>query len=253
MSHQNADRPIRTARVQSPGGPPIAWRPDSVRLHPEARLTLEPDSLHLWRIETGENGLDPDDGWAQLSEVQRVRVEALRHDRQRERYLRALAGLNRVLATYLGRSPAQIRIARHSTGKPYLAGTDCWLSFSFSHSGDLALVAVSAGEEAAVGVDCEQIRPRVNTLAIARRLFDPETVAELEALSESRRLERFYRAWTALEADVKCDGRGLLRPRPPTAVAPQIAHVIPAPGYIAAVARARLPPVETWRMLEFRD
>ncbi|MCK7581755.1 MAG: 4'-phosphopantetheinyl transferase superfamily protein [Chromatiales bacterium] len=114
-------------------------------------------------------------------------------------------------------------------------------------------MALSTGPDAALGVDCEWIRPRGNLLTIARRLFEPETVAELEAAPESERLERFHIAWTALEADVKCDGRGLFRPRPPGTSVPEIAHVIPAPGYIAAVARAGLPPIEHWRLLEFRD
>ncbi|BCU07103.1 4'-phosphopantetheinyl transferase family protein [Allochromatium tepidum] len=216
----------------------------------ELGSTLKPGALHLWRIDTGEGGADPDRCRTLLSETQRARVEALRHDAHRARYARALAGLNRILAAYLDRPPGQIRIERSPTGKPYLDGADRRLAFSFSHSGDLALVALSTGADAALGVDCEWIRPRASLTAIARRLFDPATVAELEAAPESERLERFHIAWTALEADVKCDGRGLFRPRPPGAVAPQIAHVVPAPGYIAAVARARLPPVETWRMLE---
>jgi 4'-phosphopantetheinyl transferase len=233
---------------------PLAlWPPSPTRPNLEPDSTLESGALHLWRIDTSEGGADPDGCRARLSEVQRARVEALRHDAHRARYIRALAGLNRVLATYLDRPPDQIRIERHPTGKPYLDGADRWLSFSFSHSGDLALVALSTGADAALGVDCEWIRPRANLPAIARRLFDSATVAELEAAPESERLERFHIAWTALEADVKCDGRGLFRPRPPGAVAPQIAHVVPAPGYIAAVARARLPPIETWRMLEFYD
>lgn len=229
------------------------WRPAPNRPNPDFDARLEPGELHLWRIDTGEGGADPDRCGTLLSEAQRARVDALRHDTHRARYTRALAGLNRILATYLDRPPAQIRIERHPTGKPYLDGADRWLSFSFSHSGDLALVALSVGPDAALGVDCEWVRPRANLPAIARRLFDPATVAELEAAPESERLERFLIAWTALEADVKCDGRGLFRPRPPGAVAPQIAHVVPAPGYIAAVARATLAPVETWQMLEFYD
>lgn len=209
--------------------------------------------MHLWRIDTGEGGADLDRCRTQLSEAQHARVEALRHEAHRARYIRALAGLNRILAAYLDRPHGQIRIERHPTGKPYLDGADRWLSFSFSHSGDLALVALSTGADAALGVDCEWIRPRANLLAIARRLFEPATVAELEAVPEPERLERFHIAWTALEADVKCDGRGLFRPRPPGTTAPEIAHVVPAPGYIAAVARARLPPIATWRMLEWLD
>lgn len=229
------------------------WHPVPHRTDVELGSTLEPDALHLWRIDTGEGGADLARCRTQLSEAQHARVEALRHDAHRARYTRALAGLNRILAAYLDRPPGQIRIERRPTGKPYLDGADRWLSFSFSHSGDLALVALSTGADAELGVDCEWIRPRANLSAIARRLFEPATVAELEAAPESERLERFHSAWTALEADVKCDGRGLFRPRAPGAVAPEIAHVTPAPGYIAAVARTRLPPIATWRMLELCD
>lgn len=229
------------------------WRPTPDRPGLKFGSTLEQGGLHLWRIDTSKGGADLDRCWTLLSEVQRARVEALRYETHRARYIRALAGLNRILAAYLDRAPTRIQIQRGPTGKPYLDGADRWLSFSFSHSGDLALVALSTGPDAALGVDCEWIRPRVNLLAIARRLFEPATAAELEAVSESERLERFHIAWTALEADVKCDGRGLFRPRPPGTSAPEIAHVVPAPGYIAAVARARLPPIETWWMLEFQS
>lgn len=228
--------------------PCLAERPDLDR-----GLTLAPGALHLWRIDTGETGIDPDTGWPHLSEAQRARVDALRHASDRARYIRAHAGLNRILASYLACSPARLRLQRGPTGKPYLDGADEWLAFSFSHSGDLALVGLSTGPQAALGVDCEWMRPRGNLLAIARRCFEPALVATLAAASESERLERFHIAWTALEADVKCDGRGLFRPRPPGASAPEIAHIVPAHGYIAAVARARLPPPSAWRMLDLPE
>jgi 4'-phosphopantetheinyl transferase len=81
-------------------------------------------------------------------------------------------------------------------------------------------------------------------------MFTPEQVRILSETPEPRRLEAFYRAWTALEADVKADGRGLFRPRAGPAIPPQVMHCIPAPGHIAAVARAALPPLDTWVALE---
>jgi 4'-phosphopantetheinyl transferase len=116
-------------------------------------------------------------------------------------------------------------------------------------------VALSTGADAALGVDCEWIRPRANLPTIARRLFEPATVAALEAAPESERLERFHIAWTALEADVKCDGRGLFRPasaRNRRLPRSPISSRRRATSLLSRVPELP-PPVDTWRMLEFYD
>lgn len=125
--------------------------------------------------------------------------------------------LRRVLAVYLGREPEQIRLEEGEHEKPRLADPEEGLRFNLSHSGELALVAVSG--ELEVGVDVERMRPK--------------------------RDEAFYRDWARREAHVKCLGIGLLRarPLPPDPVA--IASVDVGPGYAAAVAVAglELPPL----------
>ena len=85
--------------------------------------------------------------------------------------------------------------------------------------------------------------------AIAQRYSAAETQALAEG-PEATRLERFYRAWTALEADCKCDGRGLFRPRAPGEVPPRVAHFRPLGDYLGAVASADLPPSAHWATLE---
>jgi 4'-phosphopantetheinyl transferase len=125
------------------------------------------------------------------------------------------------------------------------------LEFNLTTTADIALVGVSL--DSALGVDCEQVRPRTEMMAVARRMFAPRAVADLARLPESRRLEAFYRAWTALEADAKADGRGLFRPRASGAVPAEIRHAIPAAGHIAAVAREVLPPIRSWAALELLD
>ncbi len=116
-------------------------------------------------------------------------------------------------------------------------------------SDDMTLVAVSSGYP--VGIDCERIRPRADLLPIARRMFPQAEAERIVSAPEERRLELFYRSWTALEADVKADGRGLSRRRSASSVAAlDIAHCVPETGFIAAVARASLPPVHRWRTLQ---
>ena len=79
------------------------------------------------------------------------------------------------------------------------------LRFNLSHSGGLALVAVTAGRE--VGVDLEVARRRVDELAIAARVLGGAQAARLAA--DPRRASEFMRAWVAHEAAVKCRGPGL--------------------------------------------
>jgi phosphopantetheinyl transferase len=117
--------------------------------------------------------------------------------------------LKQVLAVYLGRKPEQIRLQEGEHGKPRLADPEQRLRFNLSHSGGLALVAVSG--ELEVGVDLERLRPK--------------------------REEAHYWRWACREAHVKCLGTGLLQareaPLEPAAVKP-----IEIQGFAAAVAVA---------------
>ena len=128
--------------------------------------------------------------------------------------------LRRVLAVYLEEEPERIRLTEGEHGKPRLAGPPGRLRFNLSHSGEVALVAVSGEFE--VGADVERIRPK--------------------------REESHYWRWACHEAEVKCLGIGLLRARraPPEPVAVRSLDV--SPGYAAAVAVAapELPPLRGW-------
>lgn len=235
---------------------------DSVSWRPAAEPPpLGRGDIHLWRIRADgmESDLQPDplaDLTAcldLLGERQRARADRMLFAPHRERYIRVQAGLRRILGLYLDRPPKTLAFCHGQAGKPALdpahrLPTGLSLEFNLTTSGGLALIAVSLGSE--LGVDCERIRRRRDLPGIARRMFDPVQAEALATLPEPERLETFYRAWTALEADAKADGRGLFRPRAPHSPPPQVLHCVPAPGYVAAIARERLPPVETWRTLE---
>ncbi len=206
---------------------------------------LESGALHLWRIRTDDRGANQNRCLALLEARQRRRAEGMRHGAYRERYVRAQAGLRRILAFYLACEPKDIRFQHGEAGKPQLPADRAPIGFNLTTTGDLALVGVALG--AAIGIDCERIRPGRDIEAIAGRMFEPEQRRALAAASEPDRLEQFYRAWTALEADAKADGRGLFRPRSPDSTRPEVRHFIPEDGYIAAVAGERLPPAAGWQ------
>lgn len=210
---------------------------------------LRPGGLHLWRIRTGNDGADLASLWPLLSQLESERSNRLRIVPVRERYVRAHGGLRAVLAHYVCTAPQRITFKYGIAGKPLLDATTSNVEFNMTTSGDLALVAISGGEP--VGVDCEEVRERKDFGAIAKRMFTSEEASRIAAAGQPDRRTQFHLAWTALEAGVKADGRGLSHHKePPAPGTLDIGHCIPERGFIAAVARRRLPPLVEWETLE---
>lgn len=179
-------------------------------------------------------------------------MQRLRSAEHRRRYLRTHTGCRRILALYLDIDPAEISFGYGPAGKPTITSHDRSPEFNLTNSGELALLAVSAEEP--VGIDCELERTRGDLLAIARRMFSPEAEQTLAALPPATRLRQFHLHWTALEARVKADGRGLARHREPDppglAIAHAIADEIDGRSAVCAVARCALPPADQWQTLQ---
>lgn len=87
------------------------------------------------------------------------------------------------------------------SGRPRLSG--CEADFSISHANGLALCAVSATRR--VGVDVE--RRAALDLPSLRAAFGPGEWAEIQAAADPALA--LLRLWTAKEAALKADGRGL--------------------------------------------
>jgi 4'-phosphopantetheinyl transferase len=162
----------------------------------------------LWQapLDLGPSRLAEFESW--LSPAERGRADALRGERLRSRYV-ADHGWRRVLlAERLGLGPADVDYAISENGKPEPAGGR--LRFSASRSGPWALYAAS--EQAAVGVDLEQVRDDVGLEAMARRFFSPAERAAWEAISPQRRVAAGFACWTRKEAWAKAEGAGLVFP-----------------------------------------
>jgi 4'-phosphopantetheinyl transferase len=176
-----------------------------------------------------------------LSPEEQARAARFRRRVDRDRFAASHAALRLILARHLHGSPASLVFREGENGRPLLAGES--LDFNLSHSGDLALIAVST---VPIGVDVEQIKEMTDFLAIARRYF---AAAELEFLRKTppeELLKTFYAIWTRKEAFVKATGRGLNFPLNDFAVvAPDsmagwtIADLMPAEGYAGAVVVAK--------------
>ncbi len=125
-------------------------------------------------------------------------------DRLRKKPLKKLsiaAGqlARQAIAIELKTTPENVRFRIGTNGKPYVEEKN--IEFSISHSGDIAVCAVS---DAPVGIDIEQIRD-VN-INVAKRLFTAdEQMYVFEKWSISK--QRFYEVWTRKEAYVKKLGK----------------------------------------------
>jgi 4'-phosphopantetheinyl transferase len=216
-------------------------------------LHLDAQGVHLWRIRAGPDGAEPAELWSMLSPAEQTRALRFAAQTLRDRYIRAHGGLRRILSVYLRRSPQEIAFTVSKQGKPSVlqpaAGLGRRVEFSLTGSYDLAVVAVSLDRP--IGVDCELIRPRPELIGIARRMFSQQVAEALEGMPGPQRLDAFYAAWTALEAQVKADGCGLFRPRDAAATPLTTAHVLPQSGYMAAVAREQLPATDLWQGYEW--
>jgi 4'-phosphopantetheinyl transferase len=157
-----------------------------------------------------------------------------------------------LLAERLGLDPADVDYAISEHGKPEPAG-GATLRFSASRSGPRALYAAS--EQAAVGVDLEQLRDDVHLEAMARRFFSPAERAAWETRSPQQRIAAGFACWTRKEAWAKAEGSGLIFPlselevwagddRPVRCGEFVVRAVDAGLGYAAAVA-VRAPTLDT--------
>jgi 4'-phosphopantetheinyl transferase len=144
-----------------------------------------------------------------LDSGETARSARFRSEPARRRFIGGHVLLRTVLGEFVGVAPQKLRFDHGPRGKPRLANNPAdsvW--FSLAHSGELAVVAISATSE--VGVDVERIRPIPEALKIAERAFDSSSCTALRETAPEHRDATFLRCWTRLEALVKAAGCGLV-------------------------------------------
>ncbi len=118
------------------------------------------------------------------------------------------AFLKQVLARCTGNRAEAVRFTQNRYGKPELAPdvTDLPVRFNLSHTGKLAVCAVTLSYD--IGVDIEHLERPVN-LSIAERFFSNQEAETLDRADASLKQPLFVRFWTLKEAYAKATGRGL--------------------------------------------
>lgn len=210
--------------------------------------------IEVWTIRLDVPDPQPDIAASSLAPDELERAARYRNDTARRHYILSHAALRQILATHLNQPAPEIKFHTGPNGKPALAAPNpARLEFNLTHSGALALVAISRNAE--VGIDVEILRPMRDAVAIARRFFTHSEAAALEALDPSEQSAAFLNLWTRKEAFVKATGHGIVNMlarhevswdeqavlRSIDGDADQAAHwslhsFTPAAGYLAAVA-----------------
>ena len=165
--------------------------------------------VHVWTttLESCPLGLDALIAW--LSPDERERADRMLVSSRREVFVLARGSLRWLVGGYLDRPAGALRFEYTALGRPGLPPADNpdELQFSVSHSGRLVLLAFT--RRIAVGVDVEQVRPHVDSDAIAERFYAPIERAALASMDGPERRTAFYACWTRKEALLKAVGLGL--------------------------------------------
>jgi 4'-phosphopantetheinyl transferase len=142
-----------------------------------------------------------------LSGRETDRAGRCRFEADRRRFVIAHGALRLILAGYLDVPPEELRLERGHHGKPRLADSPA-LRFNLSHSGELALLAVTRHAE--IGVDVDRLRPGLPVEPFAERYFPtPDARFVTTGAGPTERADRFLRLWTRKEAVVKAAGARL--------------------------------------------
>lgn len=143
-----------------------------------------------------------------LSQAERIKIEQLRQQPDKKRFILARGYLRLVLASRLDMPAESLQFAQSKLGKLHLS--DQFTNnvyFNVSHSGDWIVLAVDSSGE--VGVDVECMQRDLNCLELAERFFHPQEYAALLALPDKLQRQSFFYTWVCKEAVLKCDGRGI--------------------------------------------
>jgi 4'-phosphopantetheinyl transferase len=201
-----------------------------------------PDLVRVWIIPVG---LPP--GFVAacrdaLDQAERVRAEALRDPRDRDRFTVAHGALRILAARELNMKPSALAWSTGPNGKPELAG----LHTNLSHSGELIAVAISTSRP--VGVDVQELVPDLDPAGLSARYFPPDEASYVAACPDANaRADRFAHLWVRKEAVVKASG-GRLWANLKIAVRGDVVHCAGPAAVVTAHRVADLPAPPGYRI-----
>jgi 4'-phosphopantetheinyl transferase len=190
----------------------IFAHPSSGEVQETTDFYLPDDEVHVWwaSVDLPKPVLTGLMRW--LAPDEQLRAARYRYPVDCNHFVAARGLLRKLLGSYLGEPPEELRFSYGAFGKPALlhyAG-EPFLTFNVSHAGSLAFFAISRAR--AVGIDVERIPTENACTEAAAQLFTPEEYRVWHTLPQDRRSEAFGACWTRKEAYLKARGVGFSVP-----------------------------------------
>lgn len=167
-------------------------------------------STHLWTIPLRLGPRDQAALFRTLSDDEKAQAARLVFDEHRRRFINRRGALRSILAEYLELRPDEIEFRTGRFGQPWLPQAGEKLSFSASHSREVAIVVV--GAERRLGADIEWVHDLPDRRAVASRYFTAREQHDIHNHVDGERTRAFFRCWTRKEAFIKALGLGLQYP-----------------------------------------
>lgn len=170
-----------------------------------------PEGVQAWLLPLDLTAPIKAAGWGFLSEEEKSRAARFHYHADRVRMIATRAALRCQLAKCLGCGPSTLCFESGPNDKPQLSHKST-LVFNVSHSGEYALIAVSAIPSiASLGIDIEQHIAGLEFEGLAEYAFTP---VEREFLTQRKTsnvdyTSAFFLNWVTKEAVLKAVGVGI--------------------------------------------
>lgn len=176
--------------------------PDFISLFEPETPDEHGESIWLWRSEAASLARAKDI----LTDEEIARVSRLRDEDQRRRLAAHLCSRKQLLCLLVDAHPGDISIDYDDDGRPFLPQ---WpdIRISFGDSAGWSVMGLS--RTAQIGVDVEYVRP-LSWEAMLPMISSEDEAQEIRhGAGDDAAPAAFFRSWTAKEAVLKAEGRGM--------------------------------------------
>lgn len=183
------------------------------RWQPSLRTMITPrinqGELHVWWANLRDFDSDVYALQGILSPRERAKAARFRFLLNKKNHIISRGILRTLLGSYVAQSPSDLNFTTGEHGKLELRrdSRGAAIHFNLSHSGDVALYAITC--DCPIGVDVEYIRPIPHYERIVLEYFSQSEADVLIGLPVKRQAGRFFNLWTRKEALLKAMGKGL--------------------------------------------